>query len=140
MGYYTQIHVMMACDENDGVAKAATEYLATMEFKSRDAGWYLETLAERTGANDGPKGGVSHWGIVGNYTNLDEFIEDLKPFWEKLLRDEIDGGPHMFEHIIILYEAEQSEATTVVEIGIEEITEKFFVKNHGAMPFAFRQF
>ena len=79
MGHYVHLSVVFACDENDGVAEIAKRYLDTIG-ENREAQWFLEDLSNRTGRNPGPKGGLSTWGIVGNYTDKDEFIETLRPF------------------------------------------------------------
>ena len=91
MGHYVHLNVCFACDTNDAVAELAKQHMPP-EDGNREARWFLQALAERTGANPGPKGGLSTWGIVGNYTDEDEFVETLRPFWKALLSD-VDGGP-----------------------------------------------
>lgn len=131
MGYYVHVHVCFACNKNDGVAALAKKHRPLLPSDSegvREAGWFLDSLAERTGHNPGPKGGLSMWGMVGNYTRVDEFVEVLRPFWLDLLGD-IDGGPCDFEHILVFEEREQTERTTAYEI-IKNDDNAIEVKKH----------
>lgn len=139
MGYYVHINVCFACDKNDAVADLARKHLALVESGDdgvREAGWFLQALSERTGHNHGPKGGLSMWGMVGNYTRVGEFVEVLKPFWLELLGG-IDGGPCDFEHILVFEEREQTERTTAYEISKND-NGAIEVKVHEC-PFAFMQ-
>jgi hypothetical protein len=120
MAWYVHIHVCFACDYNDGVAALAKEHLAGTDYQCREAKWFLESLSQRTGTNAGTKGGLSLWGICGNYTNGEEFVEELKPFWEDLLKSDTEGGPLYFEHILVFVEPEQSEQTIAYEIFLDE--------------------
>jgi len=145
MGSYVHIHVCFACDANEGVAKLAKKYLTTLVDNSdgeRAARWFLESLSTRTGKNHGPKGGLSLWGIVGNYTNADVFCESLKGFWEELLSGNIDGGPCYFERVIVFEEPEQSDAANAFEIGWDEPEKsdrKLSIKQYLRLPFSWQQ-
>ena len=138
MGHYVHLTVCFACDTNEGVAALAKEHMPP-EDGSREARWFLQALAERTGNNPGPKGGLSTWGIVGNYTDKDEFVETLRPFWKALLSDP-EGGPCSFEHILIFVEHEQTERATAIEIFLDDDENKdsLIVKKHEC-PFAWMQ-
>ena len=138
MGHYVHLSVVFACDENDGVAEIAKRYLDTIG-ENREAQWFLEDLSNRTGRNPGPKGGLSTWGIVGNYTDEDEFIETLRPFWKALLSD-VDAGPFSFEHILVFVEHEGCERATAIEIFLadEDNPETLTIKKHEC-PFAWMQ-
>lgn len=140
MGLYVHINVCFACSKNDGVAAVAKRHLID-SLENQEARWFLEDLAGRTGKNPGPKGGLSTWGMVGNYTNGEEFVTELKPFWTELLRSEVDGGPLSFEHILVFVEREQSERATAFEIFLDESSEgaELLVKEHEC-PFAWMQF
>lgn len=126
MGLYVHIHVCFACDRNDGVAALAAKHLATLggpgslDDGDREAAWFLADLAQRTGGNSGPKGGLSLWGMVGNYTQVDRFCERLLPFWRELLGEKIDGGPCDFERVLVFEEREQREAATAYQIGWDD--------------------
>lgn len=161
MGYYVHLNVTFACDSNDGVAKVAKKYLIDSGYDlpddyshwpeydykkeyliSKEASWFLCDLAKRIGNNPGPKGGLSTWGIVGNYTDVDDFVDSLKEFWFTLLTEDIPGGPHNFEHIIVLYEMEQSEQACAYEIYMDDRKnniENLIIKHH-KLPFAWMQF
>lgn len=119
MGYYVHIHVAFACDNNEPVAELAKKHLAIMDFSDCvEAEWFLTELSKRTGTNPGPKGGMSLWGVIGNYTAAEEFVEILRPFWREMLVNSI--GPHYFEHIIVFEEAEQTEQAIAYEIFLSE--------------------
>lgn len=138
MGHYVHLNVCFACDTNDAVAALAKQHMPP-EDGNREARWFLQALAERTGDNPGPKGGLSTWGIVGNHTDEDEFVETLRPFWKALL-SEVDGGPCSFEHILVFVEHEQTERATAIEIFLAdgENPETLTIKKHEC-PFAWMQ-
>ena len=142
MGFYVHLHVCFACDDNTQIAAIAKELLGTLDFSdSVEAQWYLQSLSERTGKNPGPKGGLSLWGIIGNHTSADSFVQVLKPFWEKVLAD-VDGGPCCHERIVVLSEREQSESATAHEIYWEddETRSNLVVRVHERLPFSWMQF
>lgn len=146
MGWYVHIHVCFACNTNEGVAKLAKKHRELLTGKDdgqREALWFLEALSERTGGNPGPKGGLSLWGIVGNYTSAEVFCEVLKPFWRELLTGDIDGGPCRHEHIVVFEEPEQSDAANVFEIGwtdpYSEADRELFIRKHERLPFSWVQ-
>ena len=123
MGFYCHLHVCFPCDENSGVSKVASKCLEDLNSKGEEvcihSKMFLEELASRVGANPGSKGGLSLWGIVGNYVNVRKFTNDLIPFWERLLSGEIPGGPCKEERVIIFYEKEQSEKANAIEIYLD---------------------
>jgi hypothetical protein len=143
MGLYVHIHVAMNTSENEPVAKIAQKYLALLDFDGRDgrreAKWYLEDLAKRTGQNVGPKGGLSLWGMVGNYTPGAEFCEILRPFWKEILEDP-DAGPCEHHHILVFVEREQTERATAYEIFLDESTGDLQIKFHDNLPFGWHQY
>lgn len=138
MGYYVHIHVCFACDENEGVAALAARHREAVG-ECREAQWFLDDLSKRTGNNPGPKGGLSTWGIVGNYTDGETFVEMLRPFWKELL-SEVEGGPNSFEHVLVFVEPEQSERATAFEIFLADDAdpETLTVKKH-ELPFTWMQ-
>ena len=140
MGHYVHIHVCFACDNNDPVAKLAAQYLpsiASDDDGCREARWFLEELSRRTGSNPGPKGGLSLWGIIGNYTRTSDFVQVLRPFWTDLLRG-VKGGPLPFEHIVVFTEPEQSEQAQAYEIVYDEESGLLDVKHH-RLPLSWHQ-
>jgi len=158
MGYYVHIHTVFACDNNDSVATLAKKHLDSVQTCDIDeAKWFLEDLSKRTGNNFGIKGGLSLWGMVGNYTNGQGFAIVLKPFWLDLLTLGIDdgdwGGPLYFEHILIFVEPEQSNRMTAYEIYLSENAQDraigedkhtfnqddLIIKEHKELPFCIYQ-
>jgi hypothetical protein len=160
MGWYVHLHVCFSCDSNEGVAVLARRHLERLgdDYPKRQAIWFLTDLANRTGENPGPKGGLSLWGMVVNGKEVPhDFVQQLEPFWRDLLRGDIDGGPAGHHRIIIMYEEEQSEAANAYEIGWEDdwpdhwgnewpVTDGWvddrvlFIRHHGPLPFAWRQY
>lgn len=143
MGLYVHLSVVFATDRNESVAALAAKHRATITDTrdgAREAGWFLDDLAARTGRNMGPKGGLSLWGTVGNYTDGHAFVEVLKPFFAELLSSGIDGGPCSHEHILVFVEQEQSEQATAFEILLadEEAAESLTVREHKC-PFSWMQ-
>jgi hypothetical protein len=115
MGYYVHINVCFACHKNDGVAELAAKHRRALLEPNKagvyEACMFLDSLAKRQGYNPGPKGGLSTWGMIGNYTDGKRFVECLIPFWKELLSNIIDDGPCGFEHILVFVEPEDSAAT-----------------------------
>ena len=137
MGHYVHLHVCFSCDKNDLVAALASEHLADQDL-TREARWYLEALAGRSGNNDGPKGGLSLWGIVGKGTDGKGFCEALRPFWGDLLSGEVDGGPCDFERCLVFEEHEQTERAIAHEIRWED--GEISIRRFGDLPFSWGQY
>lgn len=143
MGLYVHIHVAFACDENEPVAALAKKHrplIGDEDDGMRAAQWFLDDLSERAGSNRGPKGSLSLWGMIGNYTTVDSFVDVLRPFWAELLRSEA-GGICDFEHILVFGEREQTERTTAWEIYLDDSKwppGPLIVKKHEC-PFTFMQ-
>lgn len=135
MGHYVHLNVCFACDTNDAVAELAKKYMPP-EDANREARLFLQELSERTGMNYGAKGGLSTWGMVGNHTDEDKFVDTLRPFWKALLLG-VDGGPRSFEHILIFVEHEGAERATAIEIFLDQ-HEALVIKKH-VCPFAWMQ-
>lgn len=150
MAFDVHIHVCFPCQDNQPVAALAWRLLKEMTVDIDDgrraAVWFLEALSRRKGTNPGPKGGLSMWGMVGNYTPVDAFCEILRPFWLELLRDGV-GGICQHERIIVFEEREQTEAATAYEIGLVDedfragdAAPELFIKAHPSLPFSWRQY
>lgn len=121
MGRYVHINVCFACDKNEGVAMLAKKHLAEIisnKDECEEAYWFLEDLSMRTGANKRRKGGLSMWGMIGNYTSGSAFVETLRKFWLDLLSD-VENGPQSFEHILVFVEQEQDERAKAFEIFLD---------------------
>jgi hypothetical protein len=144
MGWYVHVHVSFACDENEPVAEVAKKHA---ERHATDGGsdaecaarWFLDGLSERTGANMGPKGGLSLWGMTGNHTSVSEFCERLRPFWLELLQTP-KCGPLDFEHIVVFEEQEQSGQAIAYEIYLDEPARSNLMIRRHELPFCWNQF
>lgn len=148
---YVHIHVCFACDQNEGVALLASAYLKRLAEEDAnspenrwwlfDAKMFLSSLADRTGSNLGPKGGLSLWGMIGKNTEVGQFCEGLRPFWADLLSD-VEGGPCDFENVMVFEEVEQSQAATVYQIGwddCESDQRAIIIKQLSRLPFFWNQ-
>lgn len=141
MGWYVHIHVAFSCDENEPVAKIAAKHRPLIEDindGARAARWFLDDLSGRTGRNPGPKGGLCLWGITGNYTKGDDFVEALRPFFKDLFENG-DGNPFQFERIMVFTEQEQSDAAEAWQIGYDEEARELVVKHFPQLPFSWGQ-
>lgn len=146
MAWDVHIHVCFSCNENEGVAALALKHLPSIKDEGdgeRAAIWFLKSLSTRTGGNFGPKGGLSLWGMTGNYTKVNTFCEILRPFWIDLL-SKVEGGPCNHERVIVFEEQEQTEAATAYEIGWDDphepATRQLFIRKHERLPFSWQQF
>lgn len=147
MGWYVHVEVSFSCCENEPVAALARKHAPNhledgpASDSERAARWFLDDLAGRTGENMGPKGGVSLWGMIGNYTHVDVFCERLRPFWKELLETP-KCGPSSHAHIIVFEEQEQSEQAIAYEIKLadEERTDGELVITRHALPFCWNQY
>ena len=145
MAHDVHLSVVFSCSRNDGVAEMARKFLPTINADERqEAAWFLEDLSKRSGHNRGPKGGLSTWGIVGNYVRADEFVDALKPFFTELLTASLDGGPLDFEHVLVFFEHEQSEQAQAYELYLEESPDPHrpggLVVKHHMLPFTWMQY
>jgi len=124
------------------LAALAKEHLAKLPAEdplydvTREAHRYLEALAERTGTKLAPFGAVSLWGMVGNYTQEDVFVDTLRPFWKALLTMDPQNTPMEGEHILVFCEHEQDEPCTAHEIYLGKSGE-LVVTLHDDLPFSF---
>lgn len=102
------ISIVMPCDEPDRLAEVAKEFLVNgLEENSPDyAKWYLESLAEGRGHNQGPKGGLVQWGMVGNHVSEQCVIDSLQPFFGLVYARRAGPLPH--ESVIAFFEHEAS--------------------------------
>lgn len=137
MNFCVHIHVCFSCNDNEPVAKVAAAHLAALGEDVREARWFLNDLSKRTGINTGTKGGLSLWGMTGNYTSAERFIKALMPFWKGVY--EIEEGDLLdFEHVLVFEEAEGAEQTTAYELSYDDDTRIVSVQKH-LCPFAFMQ-
>ena len=117
MSYIVRLHVAFECDDNAPVAELAAKHLHLgVADGDADATYFLSYLATRTGTNPGPKGGLSLWGIRGNYSNGSRFCDILIPFWKELGSG--DQSPYEGTNVLVFEEAEQSAGLTVYEVSL----------------------
>ena len=138
MSHKVHINVCFACS-NDSISKLAKKHMPLKNIKAYEASLFLQAFWEGKGINSGPKGDLFTWGIVGNYTDEDEFVNTLRPFWKDLL-SEVDGGPCSFEHILVFVEHEQTKCATAIEIFLtdKDDPKSLTIKKHKC-PFAWIQ-
>ena len=140
MAWNVHLHICFPCDSNDPVARIAKKGLEQLSDNKRYERFFLEDLSKRTGDNWGSKGGLSLWGIICNGLYAKDFVENLKFFWHELLAGEEDGLPLDFEHIIVFYEEEQSNAANAYEIQLDsDDSAELIIKHHKNLPFSWAQ-
>lgn len=111
--------VSFPCTDNGPLAELAREHLQFIAGVDAEAGddsgvcreafWFLQHLAERTGLNQGSKGGMVAWGTVGNYTTIERFIATLDNFWLDLYNKRVsDFAPH--DHVLVIEQGEDRHA------------------------------
>lgn len=138
MGLYVHLHLCFSCNNNDAIAALAKKHLDERGYNGfepgeRDARIFLKDASRRSGNNPGPKGGLFLWGITGNYSEADKFIEQLMPFWEEMFENEIEI--FSFENIVVFEEVEQRGYATAYEISWDD---KVIVRKHKC-PFMWGQ-
>ena len=143
MAWDVHIHVCFSCVDNDPVAALAQKHLDLLPVgnldlgdSNREAHWFLESLSTRTGENHGTKGGLSLWGMIGNYVDGDDFVEVLKPFWSDLLSGK--HGPLDFEHVVVFTEQEQDGYAVSYEIRNDQ--GNIVVSKCDRLPFCWNQY
>jgi hypothetical protein len=125
MSFDVELLVTFRCSAYHGVAALARRRLPHVRELAKqrrcpEAVAFLEELAGREGNTDrGPKNGLVAWTYGGNNTRPDEFAETLRPFWDELLRYPVDGGPLRFNHILVLYQLQDSEHAAGREIYLD---------------------
>ena len=126
----------MKCANHNELVEVAKKYSEKIA-DCTEAQSFLNYISEGKGYACGHKGALLTWGIVGNYTDADDFIKKLEPFFLEIYDKEC--GPLDFEHILVFCEAEQSESATAYELIYDEKEKKLEVKVHHC-PFAWMQF
>lgn len=125
MSFDVMLLVTFPCSQLDGVAALARRYLplTRSEAERRDcqeAIAFLEEVAARRGPADrGPKNGIVAWSYGGNYTNPGLFVNVLRAFWDELLRSPVDGGPLRISHIVVVYQLQDAENASAIELFLD---------------------
>jgi hypothetical protein len=138
MSRNVHIHVAFECTFNDRVAALARKHLS-LDYGGYEVVSFLNALAERSGTNQGRKGGVSLWGMIGNATDGDDFCDVLRPFWCDLLSDSDIDMPE--EHVIVFIQDLQSTTAmvTAYEIGWDNPDSEgreLVINKHEQLPFS----
>lgn len=146
MGNWVHIHVCFPCHGYHDIAKYAQKHLPNIpdDYLYKEAIHFLADLAGRSDEAPGTKSGLCLWGTIGNYTQADEFVEILKPFWEDILRWEgPDGegwdGPSAFQHILVFWQNDEWEQAKALEIFWDDDrspTRKLIIRQHDNLPFS----
>lgn len=101
------------------VARTHLDRLTSLQedpFEARDAKRFLKYVAEGHGVGHGPKGQMLTWGSVGNYSDIDAFVEDLCPFWFDLYAEAV---MFTFDTIVVMMQVEQRVALEIYEISLK---------------------
>ena len=137
MGYYTHISTCFSLNYDGCIPKKAKEYASKSE--QRELKHMFDDMSNGKGFFVGSKGSLFNWGYVGNYTEIEPFVEMLKNFLEEI-RGFYTEGFLDFDQALVFYEPEQSEQATAYEIkpkdGLSE--NKLIIEKHNC-PFAWMQ-
>jgi hypothetical protein len=137
MGYYVKLSVVFECHDHEALHPIVNACLTEVRTSGcKEAEWYLTQLLERKGLAPGPKGGMSTWGMVGNYTSGEHFVQALAPFWFLVLAAQ-EGGMGQYTKIMVFVQGEDESKATAYEIFREdpEDDHSMTVKKH-ACPFS----
>jgi hypothetical protein len=82
----------------------------------------LDHAVQGRGVASGPKGQRFAWSVVGNYTDVDTFVEALRSFWEDLLSDdrppeEAHASPSRYDAILVVYQGEADPTAHAIQIA-----------------------
>lgn len=136
--------VMFECEHDKAlVAIAEDHYRQLMRSTAAcsEAIWYLDSLRRRTSTENGPKGAMSTWGKVCNHTNLELFIENLKPFFLDLYGFYPVSGLSELDQIVVLYEEEEAEAAGCYTIELRPDTKTELIVTHvERLPFSWKRY
>lgn len=136
--------VMFECEHDKALVEIAEDHYQRLLQSigvCNEARWYLDDLRQRTCTDNGPKGAMSTWGKVCNHTNLELFIENLKPFFLDLYGFHPVSGLGEHDKIVILYEEEQSEAAGCYTIELCYDTKSELIVAHTErLPFSWKKY
>lgn len=104
-------------------------YTGPENRKLLECNMFLADLTTRTGMAKGPKGGVVQWGIVGNWTVGDTFVEVLKPFWEEILKETVGN-------VVVMAQDEQTPYVNCWVIRLDDDDELLTITEH-QLPISF---
>ena len=136
----THLQVSFPASYNDGVSALAKHLLEGTELE-HEALWFLQSMADRSGENLGTKGGLVTWGTVGKLIDPLAFVYSLIPFWTGLFS--APNAMMYWERIVVLYEREQTEAASAIEILMDEelgLKAPLIIRHHEGLPFCWCRF
>ena len=120
MGYYVHLHVVIDCGESPQLAALArtheqrlSDWASLEHYLDPDAWRLLTDLGQREAPlSPGPKGDLTLWGYVGNYTNVERFVTQLTPFFRDLFSMSRDRPAY----VSVFAQEEQTETARLVQI------------------------
>jgi len=136
VGHYVHISVVMSCNNEEKLIAIAKNHINDPDL-SFEASGYLRYIIQGKSVATGPKGSLSTWGMVGNYTSHENFVDGLVPFWSDLYKN--DDVLFKFERIIVFCEPEQSQRAECYEIRYDA-QQKGVLRAFHSLPFAWMQF
>ncbi len=108
------LHLFFTCVKLDGVATLADNYLPRMQVTDEAAA--LQFLADLSSQSIRLSNGTLNWTFLSKDANPEAFVTCLRPFWEELLRSEVEGGPRFYEQTVVLYQMEDATSASSFEI------------------------
>ena len=126
MGFYVHLQVSWGGGSSVAVPQIARKHLEKLTCKDKEtfneAHWFFESVISGKSFFGGPKGDFWAWGVIGNYTNVEEFIELTKPFFMELYK-----CGELLEHdrVIFQCEPEQNESVSIYQLSSDGNVEEF---------------
>jgi len=139
MAYYVHISITFNADSDDipQLKDLIDEYIAdkylghllhssdrislrTFDLAVRHtvSGSFLRELTKKKNYNAGAKGELFTWGIVGNFIDVDDFVDKLAPLFKKMLEKEVCVSS--YNHILVFEEKEESDHARAIEIFLDD--------------------
>ena len=156
MAWYVHLSVTMNLNSNelDKISDLAERHIADLLIKNilerkedeegsyysydqNYVGRFLEAVKNKKNYNEGGKGELFTWGIIGNYTRGDVFCRELEPFFKDMLLNEVGICKH--NHILVFEEGEQSHNAIAYEIYLDKENGQELVVNYHKCPFKWNQ-
>ena len=118
MGFYVFTAVNFAVHQADGLFAIAEEYyskLCQKELINKTILHFLQSAPECIHGSS--KGDGFAWSAVGNYVHLEEFIDELKPFFVELYNNRVIG---CWSAVLFIESDEHSSDTRLARLHLSK--------------------
>lgn len=116
MGYYVHFSATFAArsSELDDVRPLVAKWRAANVAEDRDVDRLLDAMLDLKNYNQGPKGELFTWGVVGNHTSVAAVATALVPLFGELFWQDTYLRSH--HRVVLFEEQEQSGLAAAFEI------------------------